>query len=182
VVISRSGAKVSTIRLAKGSPAVVTAQHRGSSNFTVELVSRGGGGSELLVNEIGNYRGQVAVEDAAAGRYRVPVGADGRWTIRFTQPVPTSAAKRVPGAVAGRGARVVQIRATEDLQPIINVRHRGQSNFVVELIGYGDTSGYELLVNEIGNYTGETLLDDMPQGSYLLAVQADGPWTVRFSR
>lgn len=181
VVISGRGAKVATIRLAKDSPAVVTAQHRGSSNFAVELVSPGGGGSDLLVNEIGNYSGQVAVDDAAAGRYRVPVTADGPWTIRFTQPVPTSAAKRVPGTIRGRGPRVVQIRSTQDLQPVIDVRHRGRSNFVVELIGYGDTSGTELLVNEIGNYSGQSLLNDMPEGTYLLAVQADGPSTVKFT-
>jgi hypothetical protein len=38
-----------------------------------------------------------------------------------------------------------------------------------------------LLVNEIGNYSGQTLVNEMPQGHYLLAVQADGPWTVKFS-
>jgi hypothetical protein len=183
VVIGGRGTKVATIRLAKNSPAVVTARHRGSSNFVVELVSPGaGGGSDLLINEIGNYSGQVALDEAEAGRYRVPVTADGPWTIRFTQPVPTPAAKRVPGTVRGRGSRVVQIRSSQDLQPVIDVRHRGRSNFVVDLIGYGDTSGTELLVNEIGNYSGQSLLNDMPEGSYLLAVQADGPWTVKFSQ
>ena len=59
-------------------------------------------------------------------------------------------------------------------------RHCDQSNFVVSLIGYSDTSGSELLVNEIGNYTGQTLINTTPAGSYLLAVEADGPWTIKF--
>ncbi len=67
-------------------------------------------------------------------------------------------------------------------QPIVDVRHRGESNLVIYLIGYGEeTSGSELLVNEIGNYSGQTLVDEMPEGGYLLAVQADGPWTMTFS-
>ena len=168
-----------TVRLTEDSPLVVAALHRGSSNFAVELVSPGS--TELLVNEIGNYAGEVAFADASAGRYRAKITADGSWTITFTQPVPTGRAKVVPGSFSGRGPRVVKMRAEDDLQPIVTVRHRGQSNFAVELHGYGDTQGTELLVNEIGNYEGETLVDDMPAGSYLLAVTADGPWTVTFS-
>jgi hypothetical protein len=57
------------------------------------------------------------------------------------------------------GPRAVQILATEDLQPVLEVRHGGPSNFVVDSIGYGETSGSELLVNEIGNCSGQTLVD-----------------------
>jgi len=51
----------------------------------------------------------------------------------------------------------------------------------VEAIGYGDVEGSILLFNEIGNFQGETLAEEMPAGDYLLAVQADGPWTIRFT-
>jgi uncharacterized protein YdbL (DUF1318 family) len=165
--------------LTKDSPAVVNATHRGSANFIAELV--GPGESELLVNEIGNYDGQVLIEDVAAGRYRLKVEADGSWAFRFTQPVPLPDAKRVPGTISGRGPRVIQIRTSEDLQPIIDLRHRGRTNFIVDLVGLGDTSGSELLANEIGNYAGQTLVNEMPAGSYLLSVEADGAWTVKFS-
>jgi hypothetical protein len=101
--------------------------------------------------------------------------------IRFTQPVPTGRAKPVPGTIRGRGADVVPIQAAQDLQPVVTGRHRGESNFAVTLIGYGDTSGSNLLFNEIGNFQGETLVDEMPEGSYLLEVAADGPWTIRFT-
>jgi hypothetical protein len=157
----------------------VAATHRGSSNFVVRLV--GEGLTELVVNDIGNYSGQLAVRDVVAGRYRLQVDADGPWTIRLTQPVPTPKAKRLPGAISGSGPKVVQVQTDDDLQPIVDVSHRGTSNFVVYLIGYGDTSGSELLVNEIGSYSGQTLVDEMPAGSYLIAVDADGAWTVKFS-
>ena len=97
------------------------------------------------------------------------------------QPVPKPRDKVVPATISGRGADVVKIRAEEDLQPIVTSTHRGQSNFIVHLIGYGDTSGEQYLVNEIGNYSGETIVENMPAGSYLLWVQADGPWTIKFS-
>lgn len=179
IVLRGSGAQVETVTLAADSPAVVAAVHRGSSNFIVELVTPGG--SELLVNDIGNYSGEIAYAGAAAGRYRLRVDADGSWTVSITQPVPRPRDKTVPTTLSGRGADVVKIRTDEDLQPIVEATHRGQSNFIVSLIGYGDTSGDELIFNEIGNFSGETIVNDMPTGSYLLAVQADGPWTVKFS-
>jgi hypothetical protein len=144
-------------------------------------VSRGGGTEELLFNEIGNYSGETAWEAAEAGRYRLKVTADGSWSLRVTQPVPGGREKPIPGRVTGRGADVVRVHAAEDLQPVVSARHRGESNFAVFLIGYGDTTGSELLFNEIGNFQGDTLVNEMPEGSYLLEVQADGPWTIRFA-
>ena len=179
IVLRGSGAKVETVNLVADSPAVVASVHRGSSNFVLELIAPGT--QELLVNEIGNYSGEVAFANAAASQYRLRVQADGPWTVAITQPVPTPSAKPVPGTFSGRGPKVTKIRATDDLQPIVTSQHGGQSNFVVYLIGYGDTSGQELVVNEIGNYSGETVVTNMPSGNYLLAVQADGPWTVQFS-
>lgn len=43
-------------------------------------------------------------------------------------------------------------------------------------------TGEEYLFNEIGRYHGQTLMmDSLPRGTYLLSVQADGNWTVRFT-
>jgi hypothetical protein len=180
-VLKGSGAQVESLRLAADSPLVVTAEHRGSSNFIVELLGRGGGGQHFLFNEIGSYSGQAAVAEISRGRYRVKVDADGTWTIRFEQPVPTGRAERVPGSVRGSGAKVVRMRSDRDLQPIITGTHRGQSNFIVSLIGYGELTGEILVFNEIGNFKGETIADEMPAGDFLLYVQADGRWTLKFT-
>jgi hypothetical protein len=43
-------------------------------------------------------------------------------------------------------------------------------------------SGYFNLFNEIGRFKGEVLADEeMPAADYLLWVQADGDWTLKFS-
>jgi hypothetical protein len=161
----------------------VTARNTGSSNFVVQLVGRGpaGGTEDLLFNEIGSYAGQTAFADAKAGPYRVSVESDGNWVLYFQQPIATGTERHILGMASGSGARVIPVRADHDLQPIVTATHTGKSNFVVELIGYGDTSGEALLFNEIGHFRGQTLADDVPQGSYLLAVQADGNWSVRFT-
>ncbi len=177
---SGHGARVLTIRVTVRAPLVVTATHAGSANFIVELVGRGR--HDLLVNEIGSYAGQVAAEDVRPGRYRLPVDADGAWTIVVTRPVPGPSAKAVPAVFRGHGSRVLRIRARRALQPVVTAAHRGRSNFIVMLIGYGNLTGSTLLFNEIGRYRGQTLVDDMPTGSYLLAVEADGDWTIRFAR
>jgi hypothetical protein len=158
---------------------VATAFHNGQSNFIVHLV--GAGTDEGLFNEIGAYSGQAAVADVRPGRYRVAIQADGAWTLGFAQPTPPRGAKLIPGTISGHGARVVAIRSTRSMQPIVTATHRGQSNFIVHLIGYGTTTGEEGLFNEIGNYHGQTLVSSLPRGSYLLSVQADGAWAIRFT-
>jgi hypothetical protein len=158
---------------------VVSGTHSGQSNFIVHLV---GPTEEYLFNEIGRYSGQVVVDEPESGRYRVVVDADGAWTLRFAQPRPFSGAIRVPGTLRSRGSRVVQIRATRSMQPVVSATHTGESNFIVHLVGIGDTTGTEFLFNEIGRYRGQTLVDSMPRGNYLLAVQADGAWSIGFRR
>ena len=51
------------------------------------------------------------------------------------------------------------------------IRHGGSSNFVVSAWG----SSWDLLVNEIGNYSGTVRV---PAGTVIFEVQADGNWTI----
>jgi len=174
------GSKVLTISSSRSGPLVFTATHRGSSKFVVRFVGQGLEG--YLLDHVGAYAGQVAVAEAGAGTYRIPVQASGAWTLEITRPVSGPKAKAVPATFRGIGSRVIQIRATDDLRPTVFARYRGQSNFVVALIGYGRVSSDTLLFDDTGSNRGEVLFDAMPAGGYLLAVQADGPWTVRFER
>ncbi len=179
VTISGRGARVVTIRLVRNSPLVVTGFHNGQANFIVRLV--GPGTSAYLFNEIDRYGGQTAAADIRAGRYRVAVQADGAWTLGFAQPTPPRNAKLIPGTITGHGAKVIAVRSTRSMQPVVTATHRGEANFIVQMIGYGTTSGQTYLFNEIGNFHGQTLMDELPRGSYLLYVQADGAWTIRFT-
>jgi hypothetical protein len=178
VTIRGSGSRVVAIRLARSSPLVATASYRGESNFIVHLV---GPTTVYLFNEIGTYSGQLADTDVKAGTYRVAVEAEGSWSIAFAQPTPPRNAKVLPGTVSGHGDRVIAVRTLRNLHPIVTGTHTGQANFIVDLIGYGRMTGRANLFNEIGRYHGQTLMDSLPRGTYLLAVQADGSWTIRLA-
>lgn len=181
IVIHGHGKVVKSIRLKTNTPVVVTGSHDGQENFIVDLV--GQGQHEFLFNQIGRYEGQAAVEDQLEpGKYRVAIDADGDWTLRFEQPVPKPNAKRLPGTLKGHGARVVPVHTEDDMQPVVRGTHKGQENFIVDVIGYGDLSGTVNLFNEIGRFSGEVLADEeLPAGDYLVYVQADGAWTLKFT-
>jgi hypothetical protein len=181
IVLRGHGKVVKSIRLKTNTPVVVSANHSGQSNFIVDLV--GHGAHEFLFNEIGRYKGQSAIEEELRpAKYRVAIDADGHWTLKFEQPVPKPNSKRLPGTLKGHGARVVPVRTDDDMQPVIRGTHKGESNFIVGLIAYGDLSGYFNLFNEIGRFRGEVLADEeLPAGDYLVWVQAAGAWTLKFS-
>lgn len=182
VILRGHGKVVKSVTLKTNTPVVVTASHTGQANFIVDLV--GHGAHEFLFNEIGNYDGQAAIEDKLRrGKYRVAIDADGAWTLKFEQPVPKPNASPIPGKLNGHGARVVPVHSERDMQPVIRGTHTGQANFIVDVIGYGGLSGFFNLFNEIGRFKGEVLADEeMPSGDYLVWVQADGAWTLKFSR
>lgn len=57
---------------------------------------------------------------------------------------------------------------------ILNISHRGSSNFVIWL--YDQNNRRNLLVNTIGDYDGSVLVDHT--GTYMLEIKADGNWSV----
>lgn len=176
-VIKGAGDRVASIKIERTAPLVVTGRHTGASNFIVKIVGRGA--TEHLFNEIGTYSGQTAVPSVKAGTYRVSVDGDGEWSLAFAQPRASRTAKRIPTTITGRGSKVVQVAAGRDLQPVVTASHTGQANFIVRLVPLGPGSGPIYLFNEIGRYRGQELVDNMARGTYLLAVQADGDWSVR---
>jgi hypothetical protein len=166
-----SGAGASVVTLSATDPRILTISHNGGSNFVVYSVDAQGQDIDLLVNEIGSYSGVLPLNfmdgaEAAA----LKIEADGQWNVTSA---PLSSAPSWDGNApfSAEGAAVVWVAgAAEGLTPV-TLTHQGESNFVA--IGYGD--GQSLLVNEIGAYTGETLL---PAGTLVLTVEADGPWSI----
>jgi hypothetical protein len=156
-------------------PLVFDAAHRGGANFVIQL--RGPGGEELLVNEIGNYKGQV-VGETEAGRHRVIVTADGSWTIRIQRPTRLGI-RSVPGSFVGNGSKVVTVRSSRSRELVLTASNASDDNFIIYLYGYAGSTGSDLLVNEIGPWRGQVIAD-VPAGHLLLAVQASGRWSARF--
>lgn len=150
-----------------------TVTHSGSSNIALWSVDENGQDIDLLVNDIGDYAGQVAFnfrEDPAAIR----VEADGAWTIDLAH---LSEAPRWDGKApyeATGDSLVIVDGVAEGLTPV-NLTHDGESNFAIWAWG---ESYPDLIVNDIGFYEGTTLL---PDDSLVLQVNADGKWTIRLS-
>jgi hypothetical protein len=146
-------------------PSVLALTHDGASNSAVISYTAAGDRTDLLVNTIGPYTGNLPInfvvgEDVA----ELEITADGAWTATATS---VFAAPAFDTTYEATGDDVVQFAGTGDR---LAVTHDGESNFVVYAYG----AGRDLLVNEIGAYTGTLRL---PDGTVVLSVNADGRWT-----
>jgi hypothetical protein len=149
---------------------LATLTYTGSGNFAVWSIDGQGDHIDLLVNVIGKYSGIVPLnfsEDPAA----LKITASGSWTINT---MPLNQAPRWDGAApySGKGDAVVIVQDVVQGLTTVTISNTGKSNFVVRAYS---AKGADLLVNEIGNYTGTTLL---PSGTILLEVNSAGSWSV----
>lgn len=165
IVIEGSGDAIQ--RVAPVAPSFVTVTHSGSSN--IQVVGFDAAGERLggLVNDIGNYSGQVILDD-----WRdidtLDITADGSWRMEI---LPLSAAPQADlnAGFAGRGDSVRFIGAAGPAR----FTHNGESNFQVVVFDE-DADRRGGAVNEIGPYEGTARLDS---GGYI-QITADGDWTV----
>jgi len=153
-------------------------QHRGQSNFIVDLLTSTGQDVDNLVNEIGNFTGATA-NGLDAGRYLFRVEADGPWTIRIEQPRPASG-RSLPTTVSGKGQSVAGPFQGVGEGVRFTLRHRGEANFIVDILD-ADGQGQDNLANEIGSFQGSTV-NNVPDGVFWLNIQADGQWTIAMQK
>ena len=143
--------------------------HVGSSNFMVETLDERGRYVDGIVNKIGDYDGVRLLDLRARETPKsLKIRADGRWTV--TVQVADKAPKWTGRASGGDDA----ILAVDPEQAASRVRftHRGRDNCA--LIVFGAHSS-DLLVNEIGRYSGEMPL---AEGSVFIDISASGSWTL----
>lgn len=136
----------------------------GQHNFIVKSYDSSSS-TDLLVNEIGNYDGYQFLEGTSP--FSFEISSDGNWSYTIERIGVTS-----EEAFSGSGCYVTEMfTATSGAWYFT---HDGSSNFVVKAL---TTDGFDLLVNEIGVYSGKKMLN-VPSGSnVLLIVEADGNWT-----
>jgi uncharacterized protein DUF2510 len=152
----------------RGGPALLSVRGTGSSsNFVVTSLDSLLHEVDLLVNVIGSYSGTVLM-DAQDGQdtARLKIEYPGTWTVVLR---PIDAAPEFISQPAGKGDRVFKYLGEAQG---LKVTNRGSGNFIVET--YGDEG--DLLVNEIGNYSGEVVLGAGPE---LIQIQSDGHWTLK---
>ncbi|SDG08535.1 hypothetical protein SAMN05421505_101353 [Sinosporangium album] len=167
------GDQVIRVRATK-TPGIISFSHNGESNFIVSAINSRGKKDDLLVNEIGTYKGTVLynMSYGTKGMSALEIKADGAWTAAFK---PLSAARCwCAGTVKGQGDQVLKMTPSRGLRTV-RATHSGESNFIVQTYTK-TTSGFsDLLFNQIGSYKGKAILES---GTRLVSVKADGTWTL----
>jgi hypothetical protein len=92
------------------------------------------------------------------------------------EPAPQPDPEPAVIKLTGKGTRVSKKFTLTEGLAVFSMTHRGHSNFIVDLRST-DGSVDENLVNEIGNFKGSWPLFLDSAATYLLKVDADGPWT-----
>lgn len=171
IKLTGKGDKVAKFTIPENEAAIATFTNKGDSNFIVESLAANGSTNALLVNVIGSYKGTVLF-DTALGEQSIAfkIGSNGSWTATIK---PISAARAWSGTdkLTGKGDDVVLVDPPISGLTTATFTYRGSSNFVVVSYTTGDSN---LLINEIGTYTGQV---QIPDGTVLLAISADGAWT-----
>ncbi len=150
--------------------------HNGSSNFIVKLINKETGSTiELLVNEIGSYKGTTFAVAPSTGKYLLQFEADGNWTSNIKQSEPI-ATNTVPHTISGKGDSVMPVFLSEGLL-IVKAKHTGSSNFIVKTYHPDGRSG-TLVFNEIGQYEGSKSISIRGEKVYYFVISADGDWNI----
>jgi hypothetical protein len=170
ITASGRGSKVVKFTIPEDVPAIATISNRGRSNFIVEALAKSGETNSLLVNEIGNYSGTV-IFDTSSGEHSVAlkIESDGTWRV-VIKPIVSARSWSGSGRLTGKGDDVVRVSPATSGLFVVTITHAGRANFIVTAYS---ADGTDLLVNEIGRYSGETTL---PDGTLLIEVEADGSW------
>lgn len=127
---------------------------------------------DLLVNEIGAYSGKRLIGARGESTSTIEVRADGAWTMsvgglddRIEQYVSARPAQ-------GSGDDVFFLASAPS---VVALAHDGDRNFSVLSVGVSGSP--QLVVNEIGAYTGRVALD-AAGGPVVVEVTADGDWSI----
>lgn len=140
--------------------------HSGRRNFIIDAYDATND-KELLVNEIGNYDGYVLLLGQAP--YSLEITADGNWTYTIER-----LSKISDTSFAGKGDYVTGLCSLSS--GVWEFSHDGKSNFAVV---FYTTDGRDLLVNEIGSYTGKKIVS-IPDDSFaFFEITADGNWAIK---
>ena len=166
---TKAGKGDATIKLPGGAKAgMVTATHKGSSNFAVSALDENNESTgDLLVNAIGAYKGVTAFGLTSVGdAVKLKINADGAWTVKISslENAPT-----LDLPVKQEGDRVYIYGGKAADWAIAN---KGKANFVV--IQHTSIMP-NLMVNEIGKYKGTV---PASAGPNVVTVQSDGTWSI----
>jgi hypothetical protein len=173
---SGTGDKVITgINLPAGYAYKISLTHEGSRNFIVAFYY--GDRKDYCANEIGNYSGTaVLMKSSTAGLSNgmLEIKADGAWTA-FISTITNTSTKSLQGV----GNKVSGSISLSRGNYVVSTAHTGSSNFIVVIYSLGNDRTY-YVANEIGSYSGQSVVSIKDNGQYCVEVSADGAWVVDF--
>lgn len=155
---------------------MTTTWRKGNGNITVWAMNTNGEEEDLLINAIDTYKGQTLLNISDEEVAALKVEGGGTWKISLTDLPATVKRWGGKGTFTGKSDGVF---ATPDVfDPLDTIKFkstRADSNVIVT--AYAD-SGAELVVNEVGNFSGEYIV---PNGTFLWTVESDGNWSFKRS-
>tara|TARA_B100001564_G_scaffold356679_1_gene371354 strand:+ start:502 stop:1320 length:819 start_codon:yes stop_codon:yes gene_type:complete len=161
-----------------GNGGIMSFKHTGSGYVGVTTYGINGEYIDLLVNEVGNYSGNHLFgiwsgEDVS----EFEIQSDGNWELSLKSV--SSGAKKVSGtSKSGKGADVINATSVCEYNKI-QISHNGEGYFGVWAISPKSFFPEDLLVNEIGTYSGVVRL---PEDFELIVIEADGNWQIDFKK
>jgi len=150
----------------------ITSTHNGKSNFQTKAYFADGK-IDYLCNEIGQYAGTLLFGDGKTtgfSGYQIEVKADGDWTLTISTVTNTSGP-----TMQGHGDKISGL-LTVPKNSVVTATHDGKSNFQVRANYLDGKKDY--LINEIGAYNGQVMLQGKSKSQMYIEVEADGNWTI----
>ena len=172
IMFEGSGDKVLTLDEPLTTPRIIELNNTGSSNFIVKSYDQYGNQVDLLVNEIGAYQGKMLIgmmlDEEPVSRFEIQ--SSGTWSLNiYPFQLDYLDALQIPGKYEGVGDSVVVLYGEPD---IVTFSTTENDNFIV----YAYTNDRrELLLNEIGPYTGEKIV---PYDVVLFTISMNGAWSM----
>lgn len=156
--------------------ALLTITNSGKSNFVLYSHSSDDD-TELLVNRIGIYSGTRLLKVNEGQTYFFEISSSGDWSIVITQPTKTTIT--APITLSGNGDSVQLVNMNKGDYKL-TLTHSGKSNFIVYFVDqYTSFYSEDLVVNDIGAYSGTNLIKASKNGVYFLNITANGNWTAK---
>jgi hypothetical protein len=171
---SGSGDEVVKFKKALAEPMLITTTWSGGSdNNTIYAYDADGNEGDLLVNTIGSYKGTNIVNLYDGDNVKaLKIEGSGNWKVRLR---PLTDAKRWDGSGTYEGKSDDVINVDGVFDGLDSMRFKStNADGNITVYGLGDNE--DLIVNEIGNFSGKYLV---PKGTVLLRISSDGQWEMK---
>ncbi len=167
-------------------------KYTGEGHFSTVIYGTEDEYLDLVANEIGdaNYEVYISLESelsyilsdfGISGQdFFLEIQADGPWTISIEQPGFNEFNENFT-SITGTGINASNAYYFDCGLHKINVKHWSVVEGHFSVVAYDITGDYvDLVVNEIGNYEGSTILDIDKEGYYVFDISAsdDAYWTI----